>query len=71
MKIEISQFPDGLRLNILGGDIFGLERVTYLRHCSPLINMPRTHVRDRRRVGLGLLKSESTAVSIFITLSIN
>ena len=29
MKIEISQFPDGLRLNILGGDILGLERVTY------------------------------------------
>ena len=22
MKIEITQFPDGLRLNILGGDIF-------------------------------------------------
>ena len=29
MKIEISQFPDGLRLNILGGDILDLERVTY------------------------------------------
>ena len=40
-----------------------------LRHCSSLINMPSTHVRDRRRVGQGLLKSESTAVSIFITLS--
>ena len=29
MKIEITQFPDGLRLNFLGGDVFGLERVTY------------------------------------------